>query len=36
MHIPKVENYVGFLVFVFLGLHPWYMEVTRLGVESEL
>ena len=25
-----------FLSFVFLGLHPWHMEVPRLGVESEL
>ena len=22
--------------FAFLGLHPWHMEVPRLGVESEL
>ena len=22
--------------FVFLGLHPWHMEVPRLGVQSEL
>ena len=21
---------------VFLGLHPWHMEVPKLGVESEL
>ena len=25
-----------FFVFVFLGLHPWHMEVCRLGVELEL
>ena len=25
-----------FLSFVFLGLHPWHMELSRLGVESEL
>ena len=25
-----------FLFFVFLGLHPWHMEVPWLGVESEL
>ena len=25
-----------FLSFVFLGSHPWHMEVPRLGVESEL
>ena len=24
------------LLFVFLGPHPWHMEVPRLGVESEL
>ena len=24
------------LVFVFLGLHTWHMEVPRLGVQSEL
>ena len=24
------------LLFVFLGLHPWHMEVPRLGVHSEL
>ena len=23
-------------IFVFLGPHPWHMEVPRLGVESEL
>jgi len=22
--------------FVFLGLHPWHMEIPRLGVKSEL
>ena len=25
-----------YLLFVFLGLHLWHMEVPRLGVESEL
>ena len=25
-----------FVVVVFLGLHPWHMEVPRLGVISEL
>ena len=25
-----------FIYFVFLGPHPWHMEVPRLGVESEL
>ena len=24
------------IYFVFLGLHPWHMEVPRLEVESEL
>ena len=24
-----------FSFFFFLGLHPWHMEVPRLGVESE-
>ena len=23
-------------LFIFLGLHPWHMEVPRLGVKSEL
>ena len=23
-------------MFFFLGLHPWHMEVPRIGVESEL
>ena len=25
-----------YLFFVFLGLHPWHMEVPRLGIESYL
>ena len=25
-----------FSCFCFLGLHPWHMEIPRLGVESEL
>ena len=25
-----------FFFLVFLGPHPWHMEVPRLGVESEL
>ena len=25
-----------YFIFCFLGLHAWYMEVPRLGVESEL
>ena len=28
-------SYADFF-FVFLGLHPWFMEVPRLGVQSEL
>ena len=31
------KNAVLFIyLFCFLGLHPWYMEVPSLGVESEL
>ena len=26
----------SFGLFVFLGAHPWHMEVPRLGVELEL
>ena len=26
----------SFLPFLFLGLHPWHMEVPRLGDETEL
>ena len=41
---PYQENFIIFLfiyLFVclfiyFLGLHPWHMEVPRLGVDSEL
>ena len=25
-----------FIYFVFVGLHPWHMEVSRLGVQSKL
>ena len=25
-----------FYFFVFLGPHPWHMEIPRLGIESEL
>ena len=25
-----------FWSFIFLGLHPWHMEVPRLGIKSEL
>ena len=28
--------FVLFFLLVFVGLHPWHMEVPRLGVESEL
>ena len=31
-----VADCFSFFLFVFLGLHPWPMEVPRLGVESEL
>ena len=27
---------VLFVCFVFLGLHPWHMEISMRGVESEL
>ena len=30
------EACLHFFVFVFLRLHPWHMEVPRLGVKSEL
>ena len=33
-NIGDFEQYDFF--FFFLGLHLWYMEVTRLGVESQL
>ena len=32
--LPSLDVY--FILFVFLGMHLWYMEVPRLGVESEL
>ena len=28
--------FIYLLIFAFLGLHPQYMEVPRLGIESEL
>ena len=28
--------FIYLLIFVFLGLHLWHMEVPGLGVESEL
>ena len=34
MGTPRALIYVDF--FFFLGPHLWYMEVPRLGVESEL
>ena len=42
LHMPHAarekEGFVLFLFlfFCFLGLHPWHMELPRLGVESEL
>ena len=32
--VAGITNFLFF--FVFLGLHPWHMEVPRLGIESEL
>ena len=32
----KVFGVFVFVFLSFLGLHPWHMEVPRLGVESEL
>ena len=29
---PRLLIYLLFFAFVFLGLHPWHMEVPRLGV----
>ena len=28
--------YFFIYLFVFLGLHPWHMEIPRLGVQSQL
>ena len=28
--------FIYFILLCFLGLHPWHMEVPKLGVESEL
>ena len=28
-------HFISFLFLIFLGLHPWHMEVPRLEVESE-
>ena len=33
--LNTIRNYAG-VFFVFLGPHPWHMEIPRLGVESEL
>ena len=30
------ERIIIIIIICFLGLHPWQMEVPRLGVESEL
>ena len=32
----KVPGKFCFVVLLFLGPHPWHMEVSRLGVESQL
>ena len=34
-HFQRI-SFFFFLSFVFLGQHPWQMEVPRLGVESDL
>ena len=36
--INEIENgcYFFFFLLAFLGLHPWLMEVPRLGVQLEL
>ena len=31
-----LKYFFSFFFFVFLGPHPWHMEVPRLGAESEL
>ena len=38
LHPKKLilKNALTFFKFFFLGRHPWHMEVSRLGVESEL
>ena len=35
-HHRKQEKYVFFFFLMFLGPHPWHMEVLRLGAISEL
>ena len=39
VNLRKVFSFIMIffcLVFCFLGLHPWHLEVPRLGVQSEL
>ena len=33
---PNYRSIAFFFFFVFLGLHLWHMEVSRLGVGSDL
>ena len=33
---PSQYFFFFFFFFVFLGLHPWHMEVPGLGIELEL
>ena len=33
--LNKYLVFVCLFVFVFLGPHPWHMEVPRLGVKAE-
>ena len=35
-YCSKVNCLLFFGLFVYLGLHPWHMEVPRLGVKLEL
>ena len=35
-HHPTADNPFHSFFFVFLGPHPWHMQVPRLGVQSEL
>ena len=35
MAVPWGSHFFFFFLF-FLGLHPWHMEIPRLGVESEV
>ena len=36
LYILDTNSLSGFFLLFFLGLHPWHMEVPRLGVQSEL